>query len=256
MGCGASKEKPEAFAERLKRIGQQVQERESPGVLSVAEKTYAEKLEQRQAKQTLLERLESVDDFQPQSEPSFRTKGRRTSAPTVVQRRGKGRRTSAPTVTADTDEAGQPRRRKSSSSHLTTASGKLDRDKLRQRVAERTKSGAGGGKQKANAPRRRRSLQETRRRSSVRDDNVSNSNVLQEVTRMRRASAQGIDEAVGSRGRRRKSAADMVAEEADGIVADVRARTRLPRTDSDRTRVAAQYEPKYGQLNPHAPPGM
>jgi hypothetical protein len=264
MGCGASKPKPETFEEKLERMGRQLAEdADAPyGLAAPAPQPATQQRRLQPPPATLLSRLESVDDFQPL--PSTHRadgamKPRRTSAPTVIV---EGR--------ADDSEKKPRRRKSSSSSKLTTPSGKLDRDRLRQRVAERAEEGSDPGRRRRKSLQepgmRRRSLQEPgtrrrslqgseprRRRSSVKDEGTgkSNADVLQAVTQLRRASAEGADEGR----RRRQSASDMVADEAESIVSEVRRRTSLPRTDSHKVRVAAKYQPKAGKLNPHALPG-
>jgi hypothetical protein len=255
MGCGASKNstKTETFEEKLQRVQRQVEERDLDlgtasnfgGMPAERDEEIEQKRRQPPQPKNLLSRLESVDDYQPLPAThrvnGARRQTRRTSAPTVASFRQRD---------DPEDPEDKPRRRRKSAESkfsLTTPSGKLDREKLRQRVAEKK---AGGGN-KSDARSRRKSLEEPRRRrSSVRGEST-NSDVLQQV--MRRKSTEGGDDSRVRRGRR-TSASDMVAAEAEGIVADVR--VSVARTNSETTKIAAKYLPKTGKLNPHAPPGM
>ena len=159
------------------------------------------------------------------------------------------RRSSAPDASfrlRDASGDSKSRRRKSSENRLTTPSGKLDREKLRARVAYRRQS---------DERQRRHSVKEPRRRRSSVKGDPTNSDLLQSLTAMRRASGESAGSSDAFQGRR-MSAADRVAAEAESIVADVRVSLNPLRTDSQKAVLASKYQPQAGTINPHAPPGM
>ena len=163
--------------------------------------------------------------------------------------RRQNRRSSAPDTSFRLREASEDsklRRRKSAGNRLTTPSGKLDREKLRARVAYRRQS---------DERRRHHSYEEPRRRRSSAKGDPTNADLLQSLISMRRASGGSADSSDAFQGRR-VSAADRVAAEAQGIVADVRVSLNPIRTDSQKAVLASKYQPQAGTVNPHAPPGM
>lgn len=241
MGCGASKAPaPETFEEKLARMGRQFaddhpsQTTPSPtkprpaAAASPASALAAPSWEQR------LRAKGFTDDEVPpgQQEGEHQPRGRQRKA----------RRASAPTL-----ESPKPRRR---SSGGEPAAEKLDRGGQRRRSSE--------SKQQKHT--RRRSLQERgsekerlpprRRRSSIKES--TNAHILATV-HQRRLSAEALSRADadadaghdgGERSVRRRSAAEVAAQEAELNASLARRRCSLPTTTSGEIRVALKVSPE------------
>ena len=245
MGCGASKAPaPETFEEKLARMGRQFADdhpsqttpsptkpRPAPAA-SPASALAAPSWEQR---------LRAKGFTDGDEEPPGQQEGEHQ----LRGRQRKARRASAPTL-----ESPKPRRRSSGGEPATE---KLDRGGQRRRSSE--------SKQQKHT--RRRSLQERgsekepppprRRRSSIKES--TNAHILATV-HQRRLSAEALSRADadadggqrngGERSVRRRSAAEVAAQEAELNASLARRRCSLPTTSSGEIRAAlkVRYRPE------------